>query len=127
MCFRIRGLLGSTVMLSWNVGLLVAFILGNFMYCMTTPYVYLALNMIFYVLFIRLPDTPVYYAKKGMMVEAERSLRFFRGLRIHESSEGYRADMEVMRRINRVTGDGSDEHRSQDKMKLKDFSKFIQD
>lgn len=56
------------VMLSWNIGLLVAFILGDFIYCMTTPYLYLSLNVFFFLIFSRLPDTPVFLAKKGRMV-----------------------------------------------------------
>lgn len=65
---KIRGFLGSTVMLSWNIGLLVAFIVGDYIYCMLTPFLYVAFNVLFYVMFVRLPDSPVYLAKKGRIL-----------------------------------------------------------
>lgn len=62
---NIRGSLTSLSMLSWNIGALIAYILGAFVEYHYIPYICITMPIIFAVIFIMLPNTPRYYLAKG--------------------------------------------------------------
>ncbi|XP_055586556.1 facilitated trehalose transporter Tret1-2 homolog [Uranotaenia lowii] len=76
---RIRGLLGSTLVLSSNLGILIMYIVGAVFDYGTVPYVLLPVPLIFLVCFWCMPESPFYLMKKNDYVSSERSLRFYRG------------------------------------------------
>lgn len=53
--------------------------------------------------------------------EAERSLRFFRGLGIHEVSDTYRDDMEMMVKISKTNE--AEQSGLKSRVEFKDFSR----
>lgn len=60
----IRGALGSTIMFTYNIGILIAFLLGNFCDYYTTPKLVLGLAVLFPFLFNSFPETPSYLFKQ---------------------------------------------------------------
>lgn len=96
---RIRGSLGSCLVLSCNIGLLLAFVLGNYLDYYIIPYVYLSLPLLFLVAFAFLPESPPYLLKSRKEKEAEKALRYFRNLRriSQEPPEHFKAEMEKLK------------------------------
>ncbi|XP_065084145.1 facilitated trehalose transporter Tret1-like [Ochlerotatus camptorhynchus] len=87
---RIRGLLGSTLVFSCNMGILLMYILGGSLSYANIPWIPLVFPIVFLTGFLRIPDTPFYLMRKNDYVESENSLRFYRGYRPgtqHVSSE----------------------------------------
>lgn len=62
---RIRGFLGSLLVLICNAGILLAYILGNFVDYTTFPIIFLIFPIVFFIGFIFLPETPQYLFKTG--------------------------------------------------------------
>lgn len=63
---RIRGFLGSLLVLSVNFGILLVFIAGGYLRYEIVPWVFLPLPFIFLALVSFFPETPVYLAKRKM-------------------------------------------------------------
>lgn len=63
-CYRIRGRLGSLLMLSVTIGILFGFIAGTYLTYYLVPKIFLPLPIVFFVLFIFFPETPQYYIKR---------------------------------------------------------------
>lgn len=59
---KIRGTLGSTLILSCNFGLLLSYILGNYLSYFVIPMICMAFPVIFLIGFYFMPDTPVFLA-----------------------------------------------------------------
>lgn len=64
---RVRGVLGSTVVLSCNIGMLIAFTLGNFCDFYTTPIVVIGLTILFAVGILFFPETPSFLMKENQI------------------------------------------------------------
>ncbi|CAD7088650.1 unnamed protein product [Hermetia illucens] len=95
---RIRGSLGACFAFCANIGTLSAYVLGNFMSYNTSPYIFIALTLLYFVLFIFLPETPIYLIKSRKEEEAEHSLRYFRNLRkISQPPDVFKAEMEQIK------------------------------
>lgn len=62
---RFRGFLGSFLVLFCNIGILLAYVLGNYVSYTTFPIVFLVLPIVFFIGFIFLPETPQYLFKIG--------------------------------------------------------------
>lgn len=62
---HVRGVIGSTVVLSANMGFLLAFTLGTFCDFYTTPLFVIGLTMVYAVCFVFFPETPVFLMKQG--------------------------------------------------------------
>lgn len=62
---RIRGRLGSLLMVSLNSGMLAAFIIGHFCSYSVAANVQLILPLVFVVSFTFFPETPQYYLTNG--------------------------------------------------------------
>ncbi|XP_055713718.1 facilitated trehalose transporter Tret1-like [Phlebotomus papatasi] len=76
----IRGSLGSYFAFSVCIGILLGFVIGGYVTFFISPYVVLAFICIFVFVFPYFPDTPQYLLLSGKVKDAEKSLRFFRGI-----------------------------------------------
>ena len=67
MCFfrRIRGILGSTFVLSSNMGILLAFIFGHYFDFYAPPKFVIALTSFFAIAMLFFPETPLTLVKHG--------------------------------------------------------------
>lgn len=61
----VRGSLGSLLVVSCNIGILMGFILGNYLTYTTQPIVHVLLPIIFFVAFAFFPESPQYLMKIG--------------------------------------------------------------
>uniref|UniRef100_A0AAG5D9C8 Major facilitator superfamily (MFS) profile domain-containing protein n=1 Tax=Anopheles atroparvus TaxID=41427 RepID=A0AAG5D9C8_ANOAO len=75
-----RGALSSMLVFSCCIGIEVAFLKAAFLPYHTIPWIALAIPLIFLVSFIFIPESPMHLASIQKHQEAERSLRYFRGL-----------------------------------------------
>lgn len=57
---KVRGTLGSTLVLSSNFGILMAFIFGNYLSFVMVPVILMIFPIIFFIGFSFLPETPQY-------------------------------------------------------------------
>lgn len=78
---RIRGLLGSTLVFTCNLGILLMYVLGASVSYEIIPWLLLVFPIAFLAGFFVIPDTPFYLMKRNGYVESENSLRFYRGYR----------------------------------------------
>lgn len=76
---EIRGAIGSYYQLLLAGGIMFVYVIGSFLHVFWISVVCAIVPLIFGVLFLFFPDTPVYYLTKGKPEEARNSLRFFRG------------------------------------------------
>ncbi|GAB0091270.1 hypothetical protein DMENIID0001_060890 [Sergentomyia squamirostris] len=74
----IRGMLGSILGIFYNLGLLIANVICTYLSFYTVPLIVLGILSLF-MLYIFFPESPQYLLLKGKDVEAEKSLKFFRG------------------------------------------------
>lgn len=61
--FRVRGRLGSLLMLTANSGILLAFIVGHYLEYVSVACLHLGFPLLFLFLFVFFPDTPFHYIK----------------------------------------------------------------
>ncbi|XP_075985369.1 facilitated trehalose transporter Tret1-like [Anticarsia gemmatalis] len=80
----IRGTLGSLVVLSQNLGNLVAYVMGEYLSYHTMLWACLAVPILHLVTFTTMPETPSYLLKIGKVEEARDALAW---LRCRDSSE----------------------------------------
>lgn len=66
-CFSVRGLLSSFVGIGFSLGLLLAYSLGNYCDYNTTPIYVIFTSIIFAVLFLMFPETPVFLVRQNKM------------------------------------------------------------
>lgn len=64
---RVRGVLGSTLVLTANMGILLAFVLGNYCDYTMTPKVVIALTVLFVILFSFFPESPSFLMKQNQI------------------------------------------------------------
>jgi MFS family permease len=63
---RVRGALGSTVVFSCNLGLFFAFFCGEYFDYLTVPWLMIPATLIFLVFFVKVPDSPTFFAKRNL-------------------------------------------------------------
>ncbi|XP_064292788.1 facilitated trehalose transporter Tret1-like isoform X2 [Plodia interpunctella] len=80
----IRGVLGSLVVLSQNLGNLMVYLLGEYLSYNATLWICLAVPLIHLLLFTTMPETPSYLLKCGKVEEARDALAW---LRCRDASE----------------------------------------
>lgn len=76
---RIRGILGTLLTLSVNIGILIGYIGGTYLSYTTVPYILMIFPILFICIFVFMPNTPQYYLNARRNDKAEKSLRFYRG------------------------------------------------
>lgn len=62
--YRVRGTLGSTIVLNCNFGILLAFVLGDYCDFYTTPKFVIVLTCVFTILFYFFPESPSFLMKQ---------------------------------------------------------------
>lgn len=104
--FSVRGTLGATLVLSENIGILLAFIVGNYCDFYATPKVGIGLAGLCGALLIFFPETPSFLMKQNRILEAEKSIRFYQNLNVKNS------DFELLqcelRKLQSACGDDDD-------------------
>lgn len=101
---------------SLNVGTLLCFVLGTFLSYYVVQAILLFIPILFLFCFIFLPETPAYLMKQNKPKEAEKSLKYLRGLSnvSNEVSDGFKIELD---RLNRNQEQSSNDT----KITLKDF------
>lgn len=74
--FSVRGVLGSTVMFCYNIGMILAFVLGAYCEYGTTPKVVIGLTIFFAVSFYFLPETPTVLIKQNKLSVRNHNEKF---------------------------------------------------
>lgn len=75
----IRGTLGSCLQLMITIGILFAYVVGNFLALKAFNFVCATLPLVFGLIFIWMPESPYYYVMKNRIQDAESSLKWLRG------------------------------------------------
>jgi len=71
-CDSIRGMLASILIVSVNVGILVAYILGGIMSFRALPVAVIALILLYLITFVFMPESPLYLVRRNRTHEAIR-------------------------------------------------------
>ncbi|KAJ6633527.1 Facilitated trehalose transporter Tret1 [Pseudolycoriella hygida] len=105
---RIRGTLGSLLLVCSNVGILFSFVAGCYVSYEIFPYVMIVFPLIFLFSFYFLPETPQYLLQQDKVKEAEIALRFYRNSNNFDSKEACeKFDME-MAKIKQLSKQNND-------------------
>jgi len=83
----VRGILGTFLVLTCNVGVLLAFVLGYFYNYATVAWIVSTLSILFLVCFWFMPETPQHLMNRQKPQEAEHALRYYRNIRSRQSKE----------------------------------------
>lgn len=114
---RIRGRLGSYLILFLSVGMLIVFIAGTFLSFFTVPLVMLIFPTLFFILVLFLPDTPPSLILRNKSSEAWDSLMFYRTCGKNQvAGESFKAEFDLLKKTL--------EEKDYEKLKLSDFSEF---
>lgn len=114
---KIRGRLGSYLILFLCTGTLLVFIAGTYLSFFTVPYVMLMFPVTFFVSVLFLPDTPQSLMSKNKADEAWDSLMFYRTCGANKvATESVKEEFQVLKQTL--------EHQNSEKLQLKDFRKF---
>jgi MFS family permease len=63
---KVRGTLGSTVVFSCNFGMFVVYVLGEYVSYSMIPWLMVPVSFAFLILFMTVPDSPTYLAKRNL-------------------------------------------------------------
>ncbi|KAM8716074.1 hypothetical protein ACLKA7_003026 [Drosophila subpalustris] len=83
---KIRGRLGSMVMLSVNIGVMVGYIISTNVGYFTVPFCVIPLPICYFIGNLFLPETPFYLITKGKFTAAEKSFRFYKNIKENDNS-----------------------------------------
>lgn len=96
---KVRGSLGSFFIFGLDVGMLMIYVAGAFFEYQTVQIIFLCLPIIFTIVFAFFPDTPINLMQRGKPEEAEKALKFFRGIGKDEIINGEIAlEIQMMKR-----------------------------
>lgn len=84
---RVRGSLGTLLVFSCNLGILIAFVVGHYVSYAVRPIVLIVFPSVFLLVFSQFPESPVYLLKRGRHAEAEQSRRFYSNQPAMEADE----------------------------------------
>ncbi|XP_055633151.1 uncharacterized protein LOC129773563 [Toxorhynchites rutilus septentrionalis] len=115
---RLRGMLGALLVLSLNIGILLSFIMGNYLSYFTVPLISLSAPIIFIVATCLLPETPHCLLKQSQEEAAERSLMFYRGIGTHsQKTAEFKNEFDFLKKAVQKEKESSDDK----KLQWKDF------
>nr|XP_012217469.1 PREDICTED: facilitated trehalose transporter Tret1-like [Linepithema humile] len=77
-CDSIRGLLGTVMIFSINVGILIVYILGGILSFRSFAMVALTVPVLYLIAFAFMPESPVYLVRQNRMHDAIRSLKWLK-------------------------------------------------
>lgn len=103
--FSIRGRLCGISAFFRNIGLLIGYILGSYVDYRYIPWIYITFPVIFFLIFVLIPNTPQYYIQKEQYQVSEFSDITNSFLILHLSSNdlGSQAGIDILQRIQRHT------------------------
>jgi SP family facilitated glucose transporter-like MFS transporter 8 len=84
---EIRGILGSFLQLLISLGVLFVYIIGAYLSVFTTNVICGLCPIIFAIIFINMPETPLFYVMKNDEAKAIKSLKWLRGKDFNETAE----------------------------------------
>lgn len=64
-CISVRGILGSLFVLTFNMGVLIVFTMGNYCDYYSIPKFVICITILFAVLFPFFPETPIFLVKQN--------------------------------------------------------------
>lgn len=109
---RLRGMMGSILVISLNVGILLGFVFGHSLSYFTVPAVMLAGPALFIACTYFLPETPYCLLKQNRNEKAERSLMFYRGIGGHfQKTTDFMKEFEQLKEAVQGGKTSSDQHR----------------
>jgi len=113
---RIRGQLGVFVALSINLGILLGFIVGNYLSFFTIPKFAMCFPIIFFCTFTVFPESPIFLMNKNRFDDADKSLQLYRNSRriSNQKLDFYKNELE---KLNNIRDDKIQDKR----VTLKDF------
>ncbi|XP_004530296.1 facilitated trehalose transporter Tret1 [Ceratitis capitata] len=96
---HIRGILGTVLMLTFNFGILCAFILGNFFSYELVAWIMSSLGVAFILCYPFLKETPQHLLNNNKVKKAEKSLKYFRNIRAlsHEWPEHFKFELDKLK------------------------------
>ncbi|XP_062545777.1 facilitated trehalose transporter Tret1-like [Armigeres subalbatus] len=116
--FKLRGMLGSLLVISLNAGILLGFVLGNCLSYFAVPVVMLMAPVIFLACTSCLPETPFCLLEQNRTEKAEQSLMFYRGIKGHfQKNDDFRKEFEQLKKTSLVLKESLEEH----KLNWRDF------
>ncbi|XP_017033009.1 facilitated trehalose transporter Tret1 [Drosophila kikkawai] len=122
----VRGVLGTFLVLTCNVGVLLAFVLGYYFDYATVSWIVSTLSFVFVGCFWFMPETPQYLAKLKKVEAAEHSLRYYRNIRSNpakELSEELQLELQKLQTTEKVTdGDDNDDDENTKGVTWADFA-----
>lgn len=83
----VRGVLGTFLVLTCNIGVLLAFVLGYYFDYVTVAWIVSSLSILFVICFWFMPETPQHLVLRQRPEDAEKSLRYYRNIRSRLSKE----------------------------------------
>ncbi|XP_070495771.1 facilitated trehalose transporter Tret1-like [Chironomus tepperi] len=111
---KVRGVLGSFLVLICNAGLLFAYICGGYFDYYTQIYMIIPFSAAFILLFAKYPDSPTSLIKRKLFDEAEKSFLFYRSI------EKYSREAKSLFEDNVLNAQSNDE--KDNKISVKDFA-----
>ncbi|XP_037038802.1 facilitated trehalose transporter Tret1-like [Bradysia coprophila] len=109
---RIRGTLGSLLLVCSNIGILMSFIAGAYVKYSLFPCIMIVFPLMFIISFYFLPETPQYLLQHDKVKEAENALRFYRNAQVCDDKEACQRFEQELAKItqfakqNTINGEG---------------------
>ncbi|XP_067626049.1 facilitated trehalose transporter Tret1-like [Eurosta solidaginis] len=96
---HIRGILGTMLALTFNFGMLAAFILGHFYSYGIVAWIMSSLPILFLLCFPFLPETPQHLINTKKIKKAEKSLIYYRNIRVHSNEwpENFKLELDKLK------------------------------
>ncbi|XP_068625054.1 facilitated trehalose transporter Tret1-like [Battus philenor] len=91
----IRGLLGSLLIMTQNIGVLIMYLMGTYLDFYTILWIMCPLPIVTALLMIKASESPPFLVKKGNIEEAEKTVAFLRGQKV--DSEVVQREIDVMK------------------------------
>ncbi|XP_031622892.1 facilitated trehalose transporter Tret1-like [Contarinia nasturtii] len=105
---RVRGVLGSMLTLTCNVGILLAFIFGKYLDYFATPKIVIALTVACAILLFFLHESPSVLIKANKTLEAEKSIKFYQNLNVNNDKDFKHLQSEMNRLQNTIANVNED-------------------
>ncbi|XP_055302948.1 facilitated trehalose transporter Tret1-like [Sitodiplosis mosellana] len=116
---RVRGVLGSTLVLFCNLGILLAFTFGTYFDFYMTPKFVIVMTILCAILLFLFPESSTVLLKRNQISLAEESIRFYQNLKNNSDFELLQAEMTKLK--STVKG-GNSGKSSDNSFKLSDLS-----
>lgn len=104
---RVRGSLGSLLVFTCNIGILISFVVGYLVSYAWRPILLLVFPIGFLLSFVNFPETPAFLLRQGREEEAQKSLRYYRNLPDDDESTGtmLKVAIEELRQMHQPSSD----------------------